>query len=166
MKFLSYLSLLSSVIPPPCAEHLPLPHSLHLPKLFSSVNFPFFLFPPPCPWTCVLCYASALPEQTGLLIFTIGPRLEGWQTHKGSASLQGAAKKLKEGIVGTQQASALHQPRLPCKKCVHAKWAYRHTYVAHILQQQTPTCTHANCFYTLFLFPSDVLSHRRVQQKQ
>ncbi len=127
---------------PPCAAHLPLPHSLHLPKLFFSVDSSFLLFPSPS-LSLDLCsplYVSASPEQTGLFSFTIGPGLEGWQTHKGSASLLGAEKKLKEGIVGTQQASALHQPRHECmyEHVKSVKWACGHTYVAHILQQQTP----------------------------
>lgn len=88
---------------------------------------------PPCPWTSPL-YVSLLPEQTGLLSFTIGAGLEGWQTHKGSASLLGATEKLKEGIVGTQHASALHQLRHACKKCVHAKQAQ--TNMLHIYHNQ------------------------------
>lgn len=76
-------------------------------------------------------YVSASPEQTGLLSFTIGPGLEGWQTHKGSASLLGAAKKLKEGIVEAQKASALHQPR----KCLQKK-----TMSACKMSMQTGCC--------------------------
>lgn len=118
MKFLS-IFLLSSVTP-----FVFLPVLCISPSLTSSTfqnYFPlsvphFFSSPSLSLNLCSPLYVSSLPVQTGLLSFTIGPRLEGWQTHKGSASLLGAAKKLKEGIVETQHASALHQPRHASKK--------------------------------------------------
>lgn len=121
IKFISFSHPLSfPLCRPPCAVHLPHPH--FLPSFQNhSLDSPSLLPPPPFPWTCVPPpYVSGLPEQTSLFSFTIGPRLEGWQTHKGPASLLRLQKKLKEGIVGAQKASALHQPRHEGKKIMNA----------------------------------------------
>lgn len=79
-------------------------------------------------------HVSSLPEQTGLLSFTIGPGLKGWLAYKGSASLLSAAKKLKEGIVWTLQAPALHQLEVHLKKneCMHSE--HEITHAAHMSQ--------------------------------
>lgn len=108
LRKIKFLFLLSYVIPPFLAVlcvHPPTPFQNYLPR-----SIPRFFFPPSLSLDLRSpLYVSVSPEQTGLLGFTIGPRLEGWQTHKGSASLLGAARKLKEGIVEAQKASALRQ---------------------------------------------------------
>ena len=147
-----------------CVSLSPLSVSFHLcplhpPTLPSTFQNYFPLSVPPVPplhspslppslssAVCSLHYMfSSLLEQTGLLSFTAGPEPEGWQTHKGSASLtRGLQRKLKEGIVGTWRASALHQlwHAGPQKKneCVQNEF----TYVAHTKQWYMPTFICAN----------------------
>lgn len=80
-----------------CAVHYIHPH--FLPASKATLSIPHHFSAPPPPPVLDLCsppYIGGLPE-TSLFSFTIGPGLEGWQMHKGPASLLQAAKETEGG---------------------------------------------------------------------
>lgn len=157
-----YLFLPSTVIPSLlsslcCASPPP-----SLPTAFQnhSLDSPSLLPPPPFPWTCVPPpYVSGLPEQTSLFSFTIGPRLEGWQTHKGPASLLWAAKETEGGYCwGTESLciTSAQAWRQKNNECMQNKYAGTH--LLHIYYNRNLHVSMQTVMIPLYIFPSLMFS--------